>query len=49
MVALAMGRLVAEARGGAIPNAFLGVMYLASAVSASGVSEAVTPVGRYLC
>ena len=39
LVALAIGRLVAEARGGAIPNAFL-VVDLASVVSASGIGEA---------
>ena len=38
LVALALGRLVAESRGGAIPNAFLGVDVAAAAV-ASGVSE----------
>jgi anaerobic selenocysteine-containing dehydrogenase len=38
LVGLAIGQLVAQVRGGAIPNAFLGVD-VASAVSASGVSE----------
>ena len=37
MVALAIGRLVAEIRGGAIPNAFLG-MSIEDIASASGVS-----------
>ena len=39
LVALAIGQLVAEEYGGAIPNAFLGVD-IASVVSASGISEA---------
>ena len=39
MVALAIGRLVAEIRGGAIPNAFLGVD-INTAASFSGVSVA---------
>lgn len=38
LVALAIGRLVAELRGGAIPNAFLGVSVVDAALS-SGVSE----------
>ncbi len=39
LVALAIGQLVAQQRGGAIPNAFLGID-LATVVTASGISEA---------